>query len=43
MKEYYETGHQSQGLQSSAGIRIVDEVAYADGDAYQDFRRDEAS
>ena len=36
-----ETGDQSQRYQSCHCIRTVDEVAHADGDAYQDLRRDE--
>ena len=37
-----ETGNQSKRHQKGTGIRAVDEVANADGDAHQDLRRDAA-
>ena len=31
-----ETGNQSKGYKSGGGIRVMDEITHADGDAHQD-------
>ncbi len=43
MKDHYKAGNRSQGLQSGAGIRTVDEVAHGDGGAHECLRCDATS